>query len=126
MVCYDREKPLAAILHGMLPEKPARKPDSNRYLDCGIGSLIKEMISAGSGIKSMEAKIFGGASMFDIKQDADSIGDRNVKMAKETLKKAGIPVVGEDTGSAHGRNIEFSVDEKKATVRSFASGTKII
>lgn len=126
VICYDREKSLAGILHGMLPEKPPKKPDSNRYVDSGIESLVKALLDAGSGIHAMEAKIFGGARMFDVKQETEAIGDRNTRAARELLQKKGIIITGEDTGSTYGRNIEFSVDKKKAIVRSFMSGTKTI
>lgn len=126
VVCYDRDKPLAAMLHGMLPEKPGKKPESNRYIDTGIESMVKAMLEAGSGINNMEAKFFGGARMFDIKQEGETIGDRNAKKAGEILEKKGIKITGQDTGSTYGRNIEYLVDEKRATIRSFMSGTKIL
>jgi chemotaxis protein CheD len=126
VVCYDRDKPLAGMLHGMLPEKTGKKPDSNRYLDSGIENLVKALLEAGSGISAMEAKIFGGARMFDVKQEGESIGDRNARKAKEILEKKGIKITGQDTGSTYGRNIEYSVNDRKAIVRSFMSGTKTL
>jgi chemotaxis protein CheD len=126
VVCYDSEKPVAAMLHGMLPEKPGKKAESNRYLDSGIENLVKIMIESGSGIKTMEAKIFGGARMFDVKQEGDTIGDRNARKARELLDKKGIKITGQDTGSTYGRNIEYSVNDRKAVVRSFMSGTKFV
>jgi len=126
IVCYDRIKPVAAMLHGMLPEKPAKKADSNRYIDCGIENLVKAMLDAGSGINTMEAKFFGGARMFDVKQEGESIGDRNAKKAREALEKKGIKITGQDTGSTYGRNIEYSVKDRQAVIRSFMSGTKTL
>lgn len=126
VVCYDREKPLAGMLHGMLPEKPEKKENSNRYLDSGVENLIKALLKAGSGISAIEAKIFGGARMFDVKQESDSIGDRNVKKVLEILEKKGIRISGQDTGNTYGRNIEYSVKDRKAVVRSFMSGTKTV
>lgn len=126
VVCYDRDKPVAGIVHAMLPEKPPKKPDSNRYIDCGIENLIKALLDAGSGIHMMEAKVFGGARMFDVKQEGEAIGDRNVKQACAILEKKGIKITGQDTGNTYGRNIEYSVDAKKAVVRSFMSGTKTV
>jgi chemotaxis protein CheD len=126
IICYDREKPVAAMLHGMLPEKPGKKADSNRYLDSGIENLVKAMLDAGSGINTMEAKFFGGARMFDVKQEGDSIGDRNARKAREVLEKKGIKITGQDTGNTYGRNIEYSVNDRRAIVRSFMSGTKTV
>ena len=126
IVCYDRVKPVAAMLHGMLPEKPGKSAASNRYLDSGIENLVKAMLDAGSGINTMEAKLFGGARMFDVKQEGDTIGDRNAKKAREILGKKGIKITGQDTGSTYGRNIEYSISDRRATVRSFMSGTKTV
>jgi chemotaxis protein CheD len=110
----------------MLPEKPGKKADSNRYLDSGIENLIKAMLEAGSGISSMDAKIFGGARMFDVKQEGDTIGDRNAKKAKAILEKKGIKITGQDTGNTYGRNIEYSINDRRAIVRSFMCGTKTV
>ena len=128
VVCYDRLRPVAAMLHGILPEKPGTRKDSNenKYLDAGIENLVKSMIKEGVNIKDMDAKIFGGAKMFDVKNDSEAIGERNIKKAKECLASKGIAIIGEDTGSNYGRTIEFSVSTKQAVVKSFSAGTKTI
>lgn len=126
VVCYDSEKPMAGMLHAMLPEKAGKGTDKNRYADTGIENLVKAMIDMGTGIKEMRAKIFGGARMFEIGNQSDSIGNRNVKKAKEILEKKGIPIMGEDTGNNYGRTIEFFVTEKKAKVKSFGRDIKIV
>ena len=84
------------------------------------------MIKEGVNIKDMDAKIFGGAKMFDVKNESEAIGERNIKKAKECLASKGILITGEDTGSNYGRTIEFSVSTKKAVVKSFSAGTKTI
>ena len=116
------------MLHGILPEKPLGKKDANenKYLDAGIENLVKAMIKEGVNIKDMRAKVFGGAKMFDTKNDSEAIGERNIKKAKECLASKGVAVVGEDTGSNYGRTIEFSVMTKQAVVKSFSAGTKTI
>ena len=127
VACYDRTKAVAAMLHGILPEKAGgRNSTENKYLSSGIDNMIKLLIKEGVSIKDMEAKIFGGAKMFDVKVDSETIGERNIKMAKDELKKKNVPLMAEDTGSNYGRSIEFSVLDKRATVRSFQKGTIII
>ncbi|HRU39814.1 MAG TPA: chemotaxis protein CheD [Candidatus Goldiibacteriota bacterium] len=126
VICRDKSRPVAGILHAMLPEKPAKKAEAAKYVDSGIDALVKEMIGLGTGIGALEAKIFGGARMFDTKQEGETIGERNIRKAREVLQKMGIRITGDDTGSTYGRNIEYSVDENRAVVRSFMSGTKII
>ncbi|PKL91182.1 MAG: chemotaxis protein CheD [Candidatus Goldiibacteriota bacterium HGW-Goldbacteria-1] len=126
VVCFDVEKPRAGMLHAMLPEKIGKGHDKNRYADTGIENLVKAMIDMGVNIKDMRAKIFGGARMFEIGSQGDSIGNRNVKKAKEILEKKGILILGEDTGSNYGRTIEYFVTEKKAKVKSFGRDIKIV
>jgi chemotaxis protein CheD len=127
VACYDRDMPVAAMLHGILPEKRvSRGAAENKYLNTGIENMVKALIKDGVSITNMEAKIFGGAKMFDVKAESEAIGERNIRMAKETLKKMGIGIVSEDTGSNFGRSIEFRVADKSATVKSFQRGTIII
>jgi chemotaxis protein CheD len=128
VACYDRTRPVAAMLHGILPEKPEGKKEANqnKYLNTGIENMLKSLLHEGVALKNMEAKIFGGAKMFDVKNDAMAIGERNIKMARETLAAKGIPIAAEDTGSNYGRTIEFTVDTREAVVKSFSAGTKIL
>jgi chemotaxis protein CheD len=126
VICYDRINPVAGMLHGILPEKPAKKSGEDRYINSGIENLIKTLLDMGVSIKNIDAKIIGGASMFDVKSSGDTIGERNVKTAKEMLAKKQINIIGEDTGSNYGRNVEFFVETKKAVVKSFSRGTKYI
>jgi chemotaxis protein CheD len=126
VVCYDRYQPVAGMLHGILPEKPGKKTEPGRYIDTGIDLLIKALLDRGASINGLEAKIFGGASMFDVRTEGNTIGERNIKKAKEILAQKGITLAGEDTGSTYGRNIEFVISEKKAVVKSYMSGTKTI
>jgi len=126
VICYDRINPVAGMLHAILPEKPAKKANENRYINSGIENLIKMLLDMGVSIKNIDAKIFGGARMFDIKSSGDTIGERNIKTAKEILTKKQIKIAGEDTGSNYGRNIEFFIGTKQAVVKSFARGIKYI
>ena len=111
------------MLHAILPEKPKRSSEKNKYIDAGIDNLIKTLIKYGVNAGSIEAKIFGGAKMFDTKTEGEAIGERNIITAREVLEKKGIEIAGEDTGSDHGRTIEFNVKSKIARVRSFQKGT---
>lgn len=127
VVCYDKYNAIAGMLHAMLPEKPKTKKnsfDDNKYLDSGMDNLIKEIIRMGASIKNIEAKIFGGAKMFDIETESAPIGERNIKKTKELLFAKAIPIVAEDTGSNYGRTIEFRIADKKAIIKSFKEGVK--
>ncbi|MFW6210693.1 MAG: chemotaxis protein CheD, partial [bacterium] len=86
VVCYDPGKEIAGMFHGILPEKPAGKPgEPLKYMDTGIEFLVKCLISEELSINKLKAKIFGGAKMFEVGTSSDSIGERNIKAAKEAL-----------------------------------------
>ncbi|HDQ26519.1 MAG TPA: chemotaxis protein CheD [bacterium] len=127
VVLYDSDSPRAAMLHAILPERPDKKPKSARYVDSGIEEIFMKLVESGANTRDIEAKIYGGATMFETQQAEEAaIGPRNIKKAKETLERKGIPLTGEDTGGNYGRTIEFFVSEKKANVKSFKHGTKIV
>jgi len=127
VVCYDPEKDIAGMLHGILPANlPGRKSEILKYMNTGIDALVKRLIEEGLNVKTLKAKIFGGAKMFEIGATSDSIGERNIRAAKEVLAAKNIEIEAEDTGSNYGRTIEFVVREKKAYVRSYGRETKIL
>jgi chemotaxis protein CheD len=66
----------------------------------------------GCRLPNLQAKIFGGASMFQ-KQDryAISLGAKNVAAALDLMKNAAIPVVVQETGGTIGRKIMLNTDD---------------
>lgn len=126
IVLYDVKKPMACMIHAVLPEKPHKSAEKGKYVDSGIEEGIRLLIEKGSSITSIEAKVFGGANMFDMKNDAITIGERNFGKVKAELEQKGIKLAGSDTGGDYGRTIEFSVSDKKANVKSFSHGSRIV
>jgi len=68
----------------------------------------------------MEARLVGGASMFATLMVPGSLnmGERNIRAAREALRKAGIPILGEAVGGDHGRSVHFNVGEGRTVVSS--------
>jgi chemotaxis receptor (MCP) glutamine deamidase CheD len=97
------------------------------YADTAIVALLKEMTNKGASLPDMVAKIAGGAKMFaDGEPYEKSIGGRNVKSIKQLLKKERIPVVGEDTGASHGRNVDFYLDSGRVSISTIGGMDKEI
>jgi len=123
---YDREKKLGGMIHFMLPTKIFSTTVFNpyKYCDTGLPNLILEMEQLGGKKYRMEAKLVGGATMFStfIKNVEDSIGYRNVAMAKKMLKEFRIPIISEDVGSDYSRSVEFFLKDGKLRVISFKNG----
>ena len=77
-------------------------------------------------MKRLQAKLFGGANMFEALQEwsGESIGQRNISCARETLEEMGIEVLAEDVGGNFGRTLIFSLESGKVTVKSVREGQK--
>lgn len=126
---YDPSKKIGGLAHVLLPI-PQNNNDSNptKFASTGIPFLLDEMIRLGANKQSIIAKIVGGSQMFSIKgrEDKINIGLRNTEVARETLRKLSIPIVGEDTGGNFGRTMEFFVSNGVVRVKTIGRGEKEI
>ena len=53
-----------------------------------------------------------------------SIGERNVAAVKKELRRLGVALMGEDTGSNYGRTMEFHPADGSVTLKSVIHGEK--
>ena len=68
--------------------------------------MINENMRMGAKKEKIIAKIAGGSQMFSfLGSDIMNVGERNVKAAKETLKKEKIRLKAEETGGNCGRTV---------------------
>ena len=123
---YDRQEKIGGLLHTMLPNiKEARiKDNPAKFTDAGIEYLVDEIIKKGGSRKKLEAKIVGGASMFE--NSHMNIGERNIKSARETLTKLGVAIIAEDTGKNYGRTIIFDTFTGDLLIKTVLRGDKVI
>ncbi|ABR31279.1 chemotaxis protein CheD [Thermosipho melanesiensis] len=122
-VCIrDKSKQIGGMVHVMLPEsggKEVNKP--GKYADTGITVVVNELKKLGG--KNFEAKIAGGAAMFN--NSAMNVGQRNVEAVKKILNKLGIKIVSEDTGGNRARSIEYDVETGKLMIRKVKTGENV-
>ncbi|MBE1425243.1 chemotaxis protein CheD [Desulfomicrobium macestii] len=102
------------IFHALLPRigdfsGGRTSGDQYRYVDSSIWSLLREFAKAGISAKSIECKVFGGASPLHQNCDA-SAGNRNVKVAMEVLAEEGVTVSASSVGGNGGRKLFFRTD----------------
>jgi chemotaxis protein CheD len=123
---YDRQKRIGGLVHTMLPSiSHARIKDNPlKYTDSGIEYLTAEILKKGSSRKKLEAKIVGGAHMFENRNL--NIGERNIEWAKNTLERFEIPIIAEDTGKNYGRTVTFDTSTGDLLIRTILRGDKII
>jgi len=106
-VClWDRKNMTGGMNHYLVPET-VNKANS---LQGGIEStrqLIKSMLCT-SGVKNLEAAVFGGANRFFKEESFLHVGRQNVEAARIVLAEAGIRIAQQDTGGEAGRKIYFN------------------
>ncbi len=122
----DKLAGIGGMAHIMLPSSKESKNASDnfrRYADTGIDELISMMTRRGARVSNMTAKIAGGAQMFQTQMKSFNIGERNVEAVKSVLKKYGIKIIAEDTGSNYGRTVFFNVQSGIMQVKSVTRGT---
>lgn len=123
---YDRQEKIGGLLHTMLPniKKAGIKDNPAKFTDAGIEYIVAEIIKNGGSRKKLEAKLVGGASMFE--NSHMNIGERNIKSAKETLQKLGVKIIAEDTGKNYGRTIIFDTFTGDLLIKTMLRGDKVI
>lgn len=120
-VClYDSRHSIGGAIHYMLPQWDGPGEPSLRYGDVAIEALLKEFQTYGSTPRDLEARIFGGACMFQVFRAGDGseehIGSRNIQTALEIFTRLGIAVVTRDTGGENGRKLRMQSDTGAVTV----------
>jgi chemotaxis protein CheD len=118
-VClWDRHKRVGGMNHYLLPEGQAEGPNRLRYGNVANPELLREVLALGCEIRNLQAKIFGGSSAFAV-NTAQSVGTRNVDLAENFLRSAGIPVVEKETSGKHGRRLVFQIADGTTAIKSF-------
>lgn len=126
---YDANTKIAGMVHIMLPNAPNNDRSTPcKYADQGIPALIQKMTALGASKNRMNAKIAGGAKMFEIMGDSafGNIGKRNLESTKEVLKAQQIPIIGENVGGNFARTLLFSAESGEAKIKSFGLGELIL
>ena len=129
LTIWDSKLKIGGMAHIMLPSSKGFTKNENfaKFADSAIEFLVNELIKMGAKKKYMEAKVFGGASMFsfEYKSDILNIGDRNVEATLTTLDSLGIDIVNKDTGGNFGRTISIDLGTGMVEVHSIKKGNKI-
>ena len=121
-VClYDTRLGIGGMNHYLLPFWNGNGLQSLRFGNISIPLLIEAMIEKGSSIRTMEAKIFGGASMNASTNENMMIGKKNILVAREILQSYKIAIIAEDVGGINGRKIQFDIERKKVLLKYTSS-----
>lgn len=107
-VClWDPVCRVGGINHYLLPLWNGEGLPTPRYGNVAIDLLVERLLALGCGRGRLTAKLFGGAAMWENPHGLLSVGERNIDLARRTLERHRIPVVGADVGGEAGRKIIF-------------------
>ncbi len=120
---------IAGLAHVLLPDPSTARDSSNaaRFASTAVPLLVEDMRALGAR-GAITAKLAGGASLFGtmLATAGQQMGPRNVAAAREALARAGIAVVGEETGGTTGRSVVMDVRSGEVHVRSVRGGERVL
>jgi len=120
-VClWDRKAGIGGINHFMLPLWNGEGLSTPRYGNIAIDRLFEGMLRLGCRREGLIAKIFGGAALWSNPRGLLAVGDRNVELARQTLREQGIPILASQVGGDVGRKIIFHTGTGEVMLRRCA------
>ena len=109
---WDKRRSAGGMTHFLLPVSREGQAASLRFADEATKVLLEQLRALGCRAPNLRAKIFGGAALFQLRDRyATSLGAKNVAAALDLMKRAGIPVIAQETGGAMGRKVIFNTDD---------------
>jgi chemotaxis protein CheD len=107
-VClFDPVLKIGGINHYMLPFWNGQGLASPKYGNIAIERLFEKMLSLGSKKSDLRAKVFGGGEVIETTVSQFHIGERNIKLALDSLNELKIPIIAQSVGGKLGRKIEY-------------------
>ena len=130
IVLHDADRRVGGLAHILLPSETLSQDRTNRakFPTTAVPLLLERMSALGAKRSRIVAKLAGGASMFTtlLPNGGLQMGERNLIATRAALAKASIPVVAEDVGGGHGRNVFFRVSSGVVEVRSMIRGNVVL
>lgn len=99
---------IGGLAHAMLPRQDdGAGTVDGKFLDTAIHAMLREMVGRGAGYGTIEARIAGGATLFELAGLDSEAGKRNIEAARDECAALDVPVIDEDVGGTNGRRVEF-------------------
>lgn len=117
---------VGGLLHAMIPEAPNDGADDQpaKYVDTGVPWLLNRLAEIDDGEPSV--KIAGGATMFTVSGDSQSVGERNAERATTLLAERGVSVAATDLGGTVGRSVVFEPTTGALKIRHAGGTTTVL
>jgi chemotaxis protein CheD len=115
---YDPVLSMGGMNHFMLPEGfDPGDPTSTRYGVNAMELLISTLMKFGADRRRLQAKIFGGGHVLNIRESLDGVPQRNIDFVKRFLVTEQIPVICEDVGGFQPRRVLFETHTGKVFLK---------
>lgn len=122
ILLQDPEARVAGMAHVLLPEPALARDSSNpaKFASTAVPLLLDELRQRGARERRLEARLVGGAAMFTSLMGPGSLnmGERNIRAAREALRRAGLPILNEEVGGDYGRSVRMWIGEGRTVVSS--------
>lgn len=121
-VClWDSYLALGGMNHYLLPLWNGDGLATPKYGNIAIRQLVDRLTARGGERRNMQAKIFGGAAMWNNSDGFYAIGLRNIELAQQQLKELQIPLIASDVGGTQSRKIFFNTGDGSVLLRRHRS-----
>jgi chemotaxis protein CheD len=111
---------IGGLNHFLLPSTQGKniKNDEHamRYGDFAMEKLIGSIIRAGGNRHALEAKVFGGANLYDT-ESVKPVGRSNIQFVLDFIHSEHIALVAEDIGGLYGRKIYYHPKSGKVKIQ---------
>ncbi|GHG63381.1 putative chemoreceptor glutamine deamidase CheD [Alishewanella longhuensis] len=108
---------IGGLCHFLLPDCSKPEAADARYAKVAMALMIEAIVQRSGNCKEYQAKVFGGADMFDLCWGDMAVGARNVACARQLLEHYGIAIVAEDVGGDCYRQLIFNSDDGSVWLR---------
>jgi chemotaxis protein CheD len=118
-VClWDVRLRAGGVNHFMLPFHTGSAAASARFGNVAMEQLLGGLRTLGARLPLLQARVFGGACMFEQMKTTSHLGQKNAELALDFLSRNGIEIVQVETGGNRGRKLIYRTDEGSACLIS--------
>lgn len=115
IILWHPERRIGGMSHIILPECVRRNASpalDGRYCDGAISLFLDEIRRTGTRPMQYSTYLVGGGRMYNAPTlaDGDTVGQRNILMARQQLKAAGFLIRAEDVGQDGYRKVELDLN----------------
>ena len=125
---FSKRLKIGGICHAMLPRSPSVNENSIleygvfRYVDGSFLYMLNKFEMMGIKKDEMEIKLLGGADVLDrVNEDTTSIGQKNIEIAMEIIRKESLRLMVSDVGGKLGRKVHFYTHTGKVLLKRINS-----